>query len=392
MAYIDLILNLALLVALSVLSGFIDKRWPRDTWAGIMLQGFLFGAVSILGMLRPLVMGPGLIFDGRSIVISLCALFFGHQAAALTATLAAAYRLALGGPGVYMGVSVILASAVIGLLARHYIRPYSRPASTSQLLFLGLTVHTAMVALMFTLPGELAMSTIKRLGLPVITLYPLATILAGKILSDQLFAALSTEILQESEERYRKLFEDHAAAKLLINPATGDINDANKAAEKFYGWPREKLKQMKITEINTLSPAEVRQEMENARPLKKTYFEFRHRLADGSIKNVDVYSSKIEVKGKETLHSIIHDATERKKAEISLRENQKRQQAYTNFLAELINQKDFMSFETEDSFRRITELAAQILKTERVSVWAYSSDYSLIQCLDLFELSKGKRP
>ncbi|MBN1663735.1 MAG: transporter substrate-binding domain-containing protein [Deltaproteobacteria bacterium] len=123
----------------------------------------------------------------------------------------------------------------------------------------------------------------------------------------------------ESEFLYKKLFEDHSAVKLLIEPDTANIVDANEAAEKFYGWPREKLTQMKITDINTLSPTEVRQEMEEARTSKKIYFEFRHRLADGSIRNVDVFSSKINIKGKEFLHSIIHDVTERRQAEEALR-------------------------------------------------------------------------
>ncbi|MBN1474512.1 MAG: PAS domain S-box protein [Syntrophaceae bacterium] len=318
MPYIDLILNLALLVALSVFSGFIDKRWPRNTFTGVLMQGFLFGTVTILGMLRPLVMGH-LIFDGRSIIISLCALFFGHQVTAITAGMAAAYRLSLGGPGVVMGVSVILVSAVLGLLARHYIKPNLQPPSTLRLFFLGLAVHTAMLSLMFTLPGKLAMATIKSLGLPVITLYPLATILAGKILSDQLAGLINAKALQESEERYRKLFEDHAAVKLLVDPATADIIDANKAAEQYYGWPREKLKQMKVTDINTLSPEEIKKEMEKANTKKKIYFEFRHRLANGSIRDVDVFSSKVEVRGRDLLHSIVHDVTERRQAEEALR-------------------------------------------------------------------------
>ena len=60
--------------------------------------------------------------------------------------------------------------------------------------------------------------------------------------------------LRDSEELFRKIFEDHAAIKLIIDPDTENIIDANRAAENFYGWTKEQLKQMKIQEINTFSP------------------------------------------------------------------------------------------------------------------------------------------
>jgi len=126
------------------------------------------------------------------------------------------------------------------------------------------------------------------------------------------------EALRESEALFRKLFEDHAAVKLIIDPDTGSLIDANEAAAQYYGWSRERLKAMKITEINTLAPEEVKKEMEKARANKRIHFEFRHRLADGSIRDVEVFSSKIEVKGKDFLHSIIHDITDRKRVEDEL--------------------------------------------------------------------------
>ena len=49
MIYLDLILNLSLLVALSIVSGFIDKRWPRNTRLGMLLQGTLFGGTALIG-------------------------------------------------------------------------------------------------------------------------------------------------------------------------------------------------------------------------------------------------------------------------------------------------------------------------------------------------------
>lgn len=121
--------------------------------------------------------------------------------------------------------------------------------------------------------------------------------------------------LRESEELFRNIFEYHTAVKLIIDPHTGNIIDANQAAETFYGWPKERLKQMKIQEINVFSSEETMQSMERAQTNKQIYFEFRHRLADGSIRDVEVFSSRIEVKGKFLLHSIVHDISNRKWAE-----------------------------------------------------------------------------
>ncbi|MBN1396524.1 MAG: PAS domain S-box protein [Bacteroidetes bacterium] len=134
------------------------------------------------------------------------------------------------------------------------------------------------------------------------------------------------EALQQSQDDYKRLFEEHSAVKLLIDPDTGSIVDANPAAVEYYGWSREELKQMNIFQINTLSAEGIKHEMEKARTGKEKHFEFQHRRADGSIRNVDVYSSRIKIRGKDVLHSIIHDVTERKQAEEALRESTNRLQ------------------------------------------------------------------
>ncbi len=318
MIYLDLILNLSLLVALSIVSGFVEKRYPRDTRPGVLLQGILFGGVAIIGMLRPLNLGPGLIFDGRSIMVSLCALYFGPWAGAAAAALTILCRIGLGGAGTLMGVTVILSSVGIGLLAHYRLTPDTHPPSKDQLYFFGIIVHLAMLAAMFTLPDGAGLTVIKQLGLPVMLLYPLTTILAGKILSDQVLAIQTMAVLKESETLFRNIFEHHAAVKLIIDPDTGGIIDVNQAAESFYGWPKDRLRQMKIQDINTLSPEEINREMEKAGLQKKEYFEFRHRRADGSIRDVAVFSSRIVVKGKTLLHSIIHDITDQKQTETML--------------------------------------------------------------------------
>ena len=130
------------------------------------------------------------------------------------------------------------------------------------------------------------------------------------------------EVLRESEALFRNLFEHHAAVQLIIDPDTGRIIDANDAAVEFYGWTREQLQQMSIQDINTLTPEEIKQEMEKARTNEQIQFDFQHRLANGSIRDVEVFSSKIQVRGKDLLYSVIHDVTARKQAEKALRESE----------------------------------------------------------------------
>ena len=132
------------------------------------------------------------------------------------------------------------------------------------------------------------------------------------------------ERLRESEELFRNLFEHHAAVKLVVDPVTGGIVDANQAAVNFYGWSRETLRKMRAQDINTLPPDEVEKAIKEITDRKNTHFEFRHRLADGSIRDVEIFSSPILVKGKELLHSVVHDITERKTAENELKASEKR--------------------------------------------------------------------
>ena len=123
------------------------------------------------------------------------------------------------------------------------------------------------------------------------------------------------EALKRSEIQFRSLFEEHSAVKLLIDPYTGSIVDANKAAAAFYGWSVEELRMMLIQDINTFSPEEVKDEMKKARSTGKNKFSFRHRRANGSIRDVEVLSSKIKIAAKDLLYSIIHDVTERNRYE-----------------------------------------------------------------------------
>jgi len=130
--------------------------------------------------------------------------------------------------------------------------------------------------------------------------------------------------LRESETRFRAMFERSKAVKLLIDPETGAIVDGNWAAVKFYGYSRSQLITKTITDFNCLPPSQVQAEMKRAKLEERSYFVFPHRLASGEIREVEVYSSPIEIQDRTFLVSIIHDITERKQAERALQDSEER--------------------------------------------------------------------
>lgn len=124
--------------------------------------------------------------------------------------------------------------------------------------------------------------------------------------------------LAESEERFRSLFENNHSVMLLVNPENGNIVDANPAAVRYYGYTADELQSMNINKINTLTKEEIKREMEKAAQEKRTSFFFNHRLASGEIRSVEVFSGPVLINNQEILYSIIHDITERKRAEEAL--------------------------------------------------------------------------
>lgn len=115
---------------------------------------------------------------------------------------------------------------------------------------------------------------------------------------------------REAADIYDEMFRRNTAPKLLIDPDDGAIVDANPAALAFYGYTQEAMRELRIQDINQLSEAEVRAEWEKARREQRRYFEFRHRVASGDIRDVKVYSGPVVVNGRTYLHSIIHDVTD----------------------------------------------------------------------------------
>ena len=91
------------------------------------------------------------------------------------------------------------------------------------------------------------------------------------------------------------MFDEHTAVMLLIEPLTGQIIDANHTASAFYGYSREKLKSMSIDEISPSFHEEIKRRHLANLDQENQYFVYPHRLSNGELRMVDVYSSPIHV-------------------------------------------------------------------------------------------------
>ena len=128
--------------------------------------------------------------------------------------------------------------------------------------------------------------------------------------------------LAESELRFRHFFEKNSSVMLLIDPASGEIIEANPAASHYYGYDRSQLIGMNIGNINTASPERVAGERQKALREERNYFLFSHRLASGEVRDVEVYSTPIETGGRSLLFSIVHDVNEKHLAQHALVESE----------------------------------------------------------------------
>ena len=117
---------------------------------------------------------------------------------------------------------------------------------------------------------------------------------------------------------YRLMFTENRAVMLLIDPDGGKIVEASKGACRYYGYSLSELTSMNISELNTMKKPEIEAEMQLAKECSKNHFEFRHRLASGEVRDVEVYSNPISIGGKTFLYSVIHDISKRKALEETL--------------------------------------------------------------------------
>ena len=228
-------------IAVTSLSGEMTRRRQ-------VLVGSAIGLIGVLVMLTPWQYAPGIVFDTRSVLLSLSGLFFGFLPTVVAMTMTALLRLYQGGGGALTGVLVIVVTGMIGVGWRVRRKPALSALSWGELYLFGLVVHVAMLLAMLTLPAAVVESVLRTITIPVLVIYPIATMLIGRLLSLRRRRELAAEALHVSEERYRS-YVDNAPYGVFVVDELGRYREVNPSACHITGYSEKELLAMGVADM-----------------------------------------------------------------------------------------------------------------------------------------------
>ena len=110
----DLLNSVVLLLALGVIYDSLGIDHIRQRVWRELATGILVGFIGVTVMLNPWQFSPGLFFDTRPILLSLCGLYFGLYPTLIVMLMTVGLRLYQGGDGELVGCLTIVMSGLIG--------------------------------------------------------------------------------------------------------------------------------------------------------------------------------------------------------------------------------------------------------------------------------------
>ncbi len=312
-----------------------------------ILSGLLISGICIAIMAMPFELSPGVVFDTRSILISITGLLFGVIPTAITAILAIVFRISLGGDGMLMGIAVITVSALIGLAWRRWLYPKQKKWRFLNFLLMGIFVHAAMLACVNLIPYPQNLLIWREISLPVMLIYPVTSVLLSMLLLHQQERRTYQKQLQLSEEKYRRIAENSSDI-IWTSDANLHTTYVSPSVEKILGESAESHMQRTLQEkfpprsldiIGALLPEELKLEADALSTKDRTRtVELEHYRADGSLVWLSMNISILRDQGGKLTGflGISRDITAQKLAEISLEKERDLSRTYLDIVHVMI--------------------------------------------------------
>ena len=213
MSFIALIkslgINLALLLSVSTIyrQTLIHGHKTHKIYISL-INGCLFGCVSIAGMIVPVEITPGIHLDGRVIVVALSGAFTGGLSACIAGGLTCLYRIYLGGMGTLPGVGAIVVGAALGTLFYHR---YPHTLNVKHLIGLGFLLIAQGLLWTLALPVESNFVLFGIYAIPLGLVYPAGTVFLGLLLINEKRQYRLEQTLQENEKHLASQLSEQAA-------------------------------------------------------------------------------------------------------------------------------------------------------------------------------------
>jgi PAS domain S-box-containing protein len=145
----------------------------------------------------------------------------------------------------------------------------------------------------------------------------------GKDITDK---ARAQKALEESEQRYRMLFDIHPHPMWVVENKTLRFLAVNQAAVNHYGYTKEEFLSMSADQLRY--PEDIAKLLKDFEDDSRSYMQraARHRRKNGEPIDVEIVSFNLEFDGKPARLGVINDVTQRLKMEEEHRELDQRYQ------------------------------------------------------------------
>jgi diguanylate cyclase (GGDEF)-like protein/PAS domain S-box-containing protein len=318
--------GLALLGMAFILSrgfGLLRSRPERQRKAAL---GIAFGVMAIGSMMMAFPVGPGIIGDLRNVVVAVAAVVGGPIPAFITAVVAIAFRIHLGG---HIGAAAVSVATAAGLsIAFAWTNLAKTPRNLAVFGIVLAIANSVFPLVAFILAPEAlvqqALHTSTTFLVFGVVIYPIAVVVVGGLLrSEQRRAEDEAELktvnaaLSLDAARSQGVFERTGVAMVWNDLGSGHIIRSNPQFAKFTGYSEAELRGKRFEELSV--PEDRERDLDTLRPFiagetASVNDERRYLRKDGTV--VWGMRSLTAVRDGESWHAfaIVQDITERKRA------------------------------------------------------------------------------
>jgi diguanylate cyclase (GGDEF)-like protein/PAS domain S-box-containing protein len=247
-SFIGLLYNAILLVALGVIYDLLNIESIKNKTARELVSGLFVGLLGLAVMNTSWEMAPGILFDTRWVLISLCGLFFGLIPTLIATVMMVSLRLNIGGEGALVGCLVVIIPGCIGCFFAYITKLKNLPLDWFKLYAFGMLIQMSVLGCILLMPEHLKYKVIDAIILPLVLIFPVCTMLVGLILRRQRDRRKAECDLTESQKllnREQSLMRgliDSLPDLISFKDAQGRYLGCNNAFEQYAGLTEQELK------------------------------------------------------------------------------------------------------------------------------------------------------